>query len=793
MARSIISEMTARYLGKDLSKGTRLPNGDYDFGEITDYDPNAFAFAGEPRSPVTPQLVNANYGQGPGTTAPNSGPPGRPGSTLVPPPGTNPNGLTNPVGRGPGIPNTTNTLPPPSGNGPPGRPGSTSLADLPLTGGQHHNTSTSRPNGNPTGTPAFNNSATAPNTGGLPTAGDLASNAASAAAASTGQANAAAKNGPQLKGGLNDGVPSTPLPGSGVNKPPGQPDPEKPNGPQIGYDPVSGRLTLNGEVLQQGDRRMWGRAGRNITQYQESGFGQGQHDPRYYYQEGVQNLGDAGDVPIWRLRPEYEERLKGRIQLQQPGVGSGGNDGYSEVIDWKLVEYDEEFGLVTPPSNVKHADPNNDHAANAALIAWTIGAGAMAGAAGGAMAGTAGAEAAAPTFGNVVSGGSTTATSLGSTVGAGAAGTLPQIAAGTAGTQAPIVVTADAIPSITAGQAAAAAGTAAGVGAVANQPTGQPTSNANNQPNNTNTNQPTNTTEPPPPPANTPTGLQQIWNGVRYVWNGVKWVSQAMGLYNTLTGNGNSPSSRNNPGGLGNLFENGISLYDANRNRQQYENDVRNALDRGDYNREYRPGYLSRLRDYELDPEAALSDPTFQAGRERSLHDRERKLNSRGMHMSGNEEGELLQLGREIDYKHLDQLKESMRRSANLGDPGRMAVAEIGAAGDFYRARNNRSAGPGAGLLNGLGNFKIGDKTLSQWMDHLLGGNGSWEDLPSEARSLLDQFARDRNQSVDDYINNFRNTWTPPDFPDLDYDTYDPNIDDNPDDEWWWDYILGDD
>lgn len=152
---------------------------------------------------------------------------------------------------------------------------------------------------------------------------------------------------------------------------------------KIGVDPRTGRLTLDGQVLDRHDPRMWGRAGRYISDGPSGGG--------FTSESGEVNDSNS------RFTPEQRERLAGRVQVPQAGVG-----GYAEVIDPSKVEYDEELGLLTTPDNIgKQDDKNATRWGNAMMAILAGGAGALAlgagagagalGAGGGEAAGVAGA------------------------------------------------------------------------------------------------------------------------------------------------------------------------------------------------------------------------------------------------------------------------------------------------------------------------------------------------------------------------------------------------------------------
>lgn len=118
----------------------------------------------------------------------------------------------------------------------------------------------------------------------------------------------------------------------------------------IGVDPATGRLTLNGEVLDAQDPRMWGSVGRNVLDVSTARPGRynpSDYDPRFY--EPFQY--DAGDSQIetgYRLKPEYQNI---GTQLTQSGVG-----GYSEVKDPSRLRWDDQFGILTDQDNIGKPD-----------------------------------------------------------------------------------------------------------------------------------------------------------------------------------------------------------------------------------------------------------------------------------------------------------------------------------------------------------------------------------------------------------------------------------------------------
>lgn len=128
------------------------------------------------------------------------------------------------------------------------------------------------------------------------------------------------------------------------------------------YDPRMGFL-LNGQQAN-----LHGRVGRNVLDANTAASGAldaSRYDPRYY-ESYTFNDGDAGERTAYRLRPDMQERVGNRTQLQSHSVG-----GYGEAIDPSQVDYDEEFGLMTDRRNIKDpATPRDNLMGNLAMAAF---------------------------------------------------------------------------------------------------------------------------------------------------------------------------------------------------------------------------------------------------------------------------------------------------------------------------------------------------------------------------------------------------------------------------------------
>lgn len=156
----------------------------------------------------------------------------------------------------------------------------------------------------------------------------------------------------------------------------------------ITVDPATGRLMLDGQLLDRYDPRLWGRVGRNVLDVNTASggaYGPEAYDPRYY-EPYTEYDGDRGEVTRYRLRPEYADRIGNRTQLGQSGIG-----GYGEANDASGLVWDDEFGILADRGNINAPDDSGPQGimANyvipaATLAAMGYGAGSAAGLWGGA-------------------------------------------------------------------------------------------------------------------------------------------------------------------------------------------------------------------------------------------------------------------------------------------------------------------------------------------------------------------------------------------------------------------------
>lgn len=208
--------------------------------------------------------------------------------------------------------------------------------------------------------------------------------------------------------------------------------------PVIGVDQATGRLTLDGEVLQPGDPRMYGEVGQYLEDAQ-SGIARTQgYDPRYY--EAYQaDTGDGGTETRYRIRPEVRAELGSRVQLPQPGVVGRNPDGsvmegqgYQEALvprnpngsyDLSGFSYDPRFGIVADSSaRISGGDPDKerqDRMRMAALMAAFGGIAGVHAAGAGAGAGAGATNAGLDAFeaGSFAAGGAPEATALANSAG----------------------------------------------------------------------------------------------------------------------------------------------------------------------------------------------------------------------------------------------------------------------------------------------------------------------------------------------------------------------------------------
>jgi len=118
----------------------------------------------------------------------------------------------------------------------------------------------------------------------------------------------------------------------------------------------NGQVTYNGkpvdQMTEEERRRAYGTAGdinsgAQIYDFSTGSAPQGSFDPRYWEAYTI-GRGDSDTATGYRLRPEYQ-RMQGMMQVGVPrSVGGPG-----EAIDPAGITYDEEFGYVTPITNIQ--------------------------------------------------------------------------------------------------------------------------------------------------------------------------------------------------------------------------------------------------------------------------------------------------------------------------------------------------------------------------------------------------------------------------------------------------------
>ncbi len=243
-------------------------------------------------------------------------------------------------------------------------------------------------------------------------------------------------------------------------------------------------------------------------------------------------------------------------------------------------------------------------------------------------------------------------------------------------------------------------------------------------------------------------GLSDLFSGAG---KGLGGIGKGLGgfLSSILGGGGSALGSLLGGGGqggsgglnLGSLLQGGFNLYNDNKGIQQYKDMVADYMSKGDYNAQYRPGQLSKLNQFLMDPEAALQDPTYKASRERKLGDLSRGMNARGYGMSGNEMGELLKYGTEMDYSHIGDQENQLRQAASLGNPDQMARSGILTLPFLFQMMANRnSAGNGIFNQSGLGNLlgRPGGSNSNPFQRPPNGEDGpQWETTPPDTPSNI--------------------------------------------------------
>ena len=424
-------------------------------------------------------------------------------------------------------------------------------------------------------------------------------------------------------------------------------------------------------------------------------------DPRYWMR--VQYPGDDSGGYGWELRPDVARRLNGRVQIGQRGVGGPG-----EVIDPNLVDYDEEFGLVTHPSNIRTPQSSglsgflSDNLVGivAALLnpAIAMGSGSMfqpGGLFGGAAAGPGGAE-------NFF----------------GSGGLDPETMAGAGGMGSPVPTVP--VPELTSNVAPATIpnvppAPSIGGGMFAGLPS-----------------------------AGTIGSALRTGASALSVANAVSRLTGGNGIFPS-SGGGSGTSSGSAGGGgvggsLGEILGTVGSNVAANRNINQFENFIRQMIERGDPYGPERAAAISRLRQLEANPGSVTDNPLFRDMNTKSQDDLARRLAARGYTNSGNESGALQEnFLANMNKFYGDEWNRIAREAGVFIDPSTAISGGMRAAGEVYGARTNRDAGLAA-ALNRLRSGGGGASDIEQiwnWISNLFSGgydpgneDGWPEDIP---------------------------------------------------------------
>jgi hypothetical protein len=199
---------------------------------------------------------------------------------------------------------------------------------------------------------------------------------------------------------------------------------------------------------------------------------------------------------------------------------------------------------------------------------------------------------------------------------------------------------------------------------------------------------------------------------------------------NTDNNNDNKPDDNGDLSNLLRLLLGGAAGLNANNSNQRdvhdYQTLLNQMIDRGDYNSQYRPGYLSRLDMLMNHPEESLNDPTYQALRQRNEDNLSRSMNARGLGLSGNELGALDKYGREQDYSHINDERNAFMKAADLGKPGDMMSNAMRNLPFLFQMRANSNAAQSALIQQLIGSLagRKGDKNpLADLLRGLFGGH----------------------------------------------------------------------
>lgn len=209
---------------------------------------------------------------------------------------------------------------------------------------------------------------------------------------------------------------------------------------------------------------------------------------------------------------------------------------------------------------------------------------------------------------------------------------------------------------------------------------------------------------PPPPGMGTPPGGGNPFNNP-LINNPVTRGLIGTGV-NAALGTGSGTPGGGNPTGRTPGVGDAINWSIDQRDIDSYRNRVDDYVNRGDFNSQNRPGMLARYNDFLTHPEHALNDPGFVAMKDRNLGNLSRQYNARGLAISGNEMGGLQERGDELNYKHYNEQMAELRAGIGLGDPSGMARAGINSLGPEYQMRANHNATTGGlvnRFVNALG------------------------------------------------------------------------------------------
>lgn len=468
--------------------------------------------------------------------------------------------------------------------------------------------------------------------------------------------------GKAIRGGTGIAPGQTPPPGTTTPPPTTTPNPTVAN-PTAGrnnttntstgrfaVDPTTGMLMLDGQVLDRNDQRLWGTAGQYLNRGELDTSSPENPNPNYYDLQTSWQEESGGTRYRWVLKPEVLTRLGGRYQLRSAGISSGQEgQGFGEFNINYLndLQYDPEFGITTSNPDFIDSSDDPDVRARWNRIRTAI-----------AIAATGGMAAEAGLFGSAGATNAATGYGLGGAAGEAAAVGGMGGMGGVAGTTL-----------ATAGSTALETLTTAAAGGIESL---------------------TSAISSLLPNVTIPSGMSV---GQLFSW--ARTALSAAGLIRGVTGGGNRTGTRTSGGGnvIDNLITGGINAYNDNRNIQNYEQQVREMIERGDPYGPYRAQGIAGLHNLVANPGSITANPLFSAMNNKSQADLSRVYGARGLGVSGNEMAGLQEnFLANMNKFYGDEFNRYARMAGVDFNPASMAAAGMRSAADMFGARNNRNA-----------------------------------------------------------------------------------------------------